>query len=529
MSIKRKFAITALCLLPIIAGAFALQDRNTRDAGALLGQVLNLVSRDFVDTVDQSELYRKAAKGLVSELKDPYTTLMEPKAAANFQIQTRGQYGGIGMEILNVQGFITVQTVFPGTPAEAGGVQEGDRILFIDTMNAQGWTEDQASTAMKGEPGTKVTVKFGRPGVATPIPVTFTRKIIHVPAVRYSMMLDGNIGYVPLTNFNETATKEVAEAVNRLQKEGAKGIVLDLRGNPGGLLPQAIGMSNLFLPNGEEIASVRGRGKSDVYTAPSEPLTTTVPITVLTDGRTASASEIVAGALQDHDRALVIGTTSFGKGLVQTIYKLDGGWELKMTTAKWYTPSGRSIQKERKIDAQGRFVEVEPDSIENEKTRKARPAFKSDSGRIVYGGGGITPDVIVQNDTLTTAEQKLMTVLAPKGPAVLGLMSNYAVELQSQIKPGFVVKKEWRDELYNRVSGLGVKVDRTLWEAGGTEIDRLLAQRIARHVYGDSTAKRLDLKDDAQLLMALELMKQASTQKELFAAAQRKTASVSNR
>jgi len=184
----------------------------------------------------------------------------------------------------------------------------------------------------------------------------------------------------------------VADAVTRLQKDGAKGVVLDMRGNPGGILEQSIQMSNLFLKNGQEIVSVRGRGAApQSYGTSGNASFPTIPLTVLTDEGSASASEIVAGALQDHDRALVVGSTSFGKGLVQTLFPLDGGYALKITTAKWYTPSGRSIQRERKFE-NGRFVEEKPDSAETEAKKKARPAYKSDAGRIVYGGGGIEPD-----------------------------------------------------------------------------------------------------------------------------------------
>ena len=216
-----------------------------------------------------------------------------------------------------------------------------------------------------------------------------------------------------------------------------KGLILDLRGNGGGYLEQSGTVANLFLKKGVEISSVRGRaGFQEVLTANDNPIAPTVPLVVLTDGRTASASEIVAGALQDHDRAVILGTTSFGKGLVQTVYPLEGGYALKMTTAKWYTPSGRSIQKERKLLPDGSFVEVLPDSMETDSVRKSSPKFKSDGGRIVYGGGAVTPDVIVQPDTLTTSEQKLLNALAPKAQIVRSTLINYAVEQKGKVQPG---------------------------------------------------------------------------------------------
>src|SRR5512141_2980350 len=494
MSNPRKFALVSLVLIPLLAGGFVIQQKEQRDGARLLDQVLQIVSGRYVDSVGAAALYEKAARGLVRELNDPYSVLLSPKELANFNAQTGGRYGGVGMEIGEVQGFITVQRVFPHTPAEQGGVMEGDRIVQIDTANARGWTTAQASDALKGTPGTKVSVKFLRAGVAEPIPVTFTRANVRIPAVPYAILLDGNVGYIPLQQFNETATDELEASTKRLIGEGAKGLIVDLRGNGGGYLDQSASVANLFLNRGQEISSVRGRGgDQQVFYATDQPAAPNIPLVILTDGRTASASEIVAGALQDHDRALIVGTTSFGKGLVQTVYPLDGGYALKMTTAKWYTPSGRSIQKERKLLPDGEFVEVLPDSMETDSVRKSRPKFKSDAGRIVYGGGAVTPDVIVQPDTLTSEEQKLLNALAPKAQVVRSTLINYAVEQKGKVQPNFVVSKAWRDEFYNRLVAQGVKVDKAQFEAGGSEIDRLLGSSIARIAFGDSTAKRRDI------------------------------------
>ena len=522
MSKPRKFALVSLVLIPLLAGGFVVQQQEARDGARLLDQVLSIVSARFVDSVGPANLYEKAARGLVRELNDPYSVLLSPKELATFNAQTGGRYGGVGMEIGEVQGFITVQRVFPHTPAEQAGVMEGDRIINIDTANARGWTTGQASDALKGTPGTKVSVKFLRAGVAEPIPVTFTRANVRIPAVPYAIMLDGNIGYIPLQQFNETATDELEASAKRLIGEGAKGIIVDLRGNGGGYLEQSASVANLFLNRGQEISSVRGRGgDQQVFYATDQPSAPNIPLIILTDGRTASASEIVAGALQDHDRALIVGTTSFGKGLVQTVYPLDGGYALKMTTAKWYTPSGRSIQKERKLLPDGEFVEVLPDSMETDSVRKSRPKFKSDGGRIVYGGGAVTPDIIVQPDTLTTDEQKLLNLLAPKAQVVRATLINYAVEHKNQVRPNFVVTKQWHDEFYNRLVAQGVKVEKQQYDAGGSEIDRLLGSAIARIAFGDSTERRRQVPEDAQLRRALQVLRQSGSQRDLFALAER--------
>src|SRR5689334_20674503 len=231
MTNRRKLLIAGLVAAPLLAGGFVMQQKDEQDGARLLDQVLQIVSGRFVDSVGAAALYEKAARGLVRELNDPYSVLLSPKELATFNAQTGGRYGGVGMEIGEVQGFITVQRVFPHTPAEQAGVMEGDRIVQIDTANARGWTTSQASDALKGTPGTKVAVKFLRAGVAEPIPVTFTRANVRIPAVPYAIMLDGNVGYIPLQQFNETATDELEASTKRLIGEGAKGIIVDLRGN----------------------------------------------------------------------------------------------------------------------------------------------------------------------------------------------------------------------------------------------------------------------------------------------------------
>lgn len=521
---RRSFAAAAagIVALPLVAGGFLLQSRQVRDGARLFDQVLGYVSDRFVDTLDTGTLYEKAARGLVHELKDPYTVLMSPKELQSFQRTTGGRYGGVGMQIEDQQGLITVSRVFPNTPAENAGILEGDKIVQIDTQSTRGWKLQQVSNTLIGTPGTKVNVKFARPGVTEPIQVRFTRAVIHIPAVPYALMLDNKVGYIPLQQFNETATTEVQRALKRLTAEGARSLVLDLRGNPGGYFDQSQTVSNLFLKPGLEIVSVRGRAtEPQTYVSKDEPVAPTIPVVILTDGGTASASEIVAGALQDHDRALIVGTTSFGKGLVQSVFNLDGGYAIKMTTAKWFTPVGRSIQKERKLLPSGEFVEVHPDSLESDSARKARPAYRSDAGRIVYGGGAITPDIIVKPDTLTTPEQALAKALAPKAQEAYVTLSSYALELKPTVTRSFTVKPEWRGEFYTRLRAAGIQIDRAQYDAGSAYIDRLLDRRVSRLAFGDSTAKRREIPDDVQLRRALEILERAPTQQELFVIAAR--------
>ena len=299
MSRSRKVIATiAILVVPVFVGGFLVQARTSHAGALLLDQVLSLVSDRYVDTLEASAIYEKAAHGLVRELNDPYSQLFTPKEYKAFNTNTGGHYGGIGMQIEDQQGWITISKVFPNTPAEAAGVREGDRIVLVDTLPTRGWSLQQTSDYLTGIPGTKVKVRFARPGVSQPIDFQFTRAVIRIPAVPYALMLTGNIGYVPLLLFSETAAAEVSAAVQSLMKQGAKGLILDERGNPGGILDQSLTVSNLFLTDGQEILSVRGRaGATQTLVAKGAPVIPSAPIIVLTDGGTASAAEIVAGAL----------------------------------------------------------------------------------------------------------------------------------------------------------------------------------------------------------------------------------------
>jgi carboxyl-terminal processing protease len=520
---SRKFALAAVFGLPLLAGAFIVGSRSTRDSARLFDQVLQYVSVRYVDSLGTSELYEKAARGLVREIQDPYAALYSPKELSEFTASTGGRYGGLGMLVEDQEGVVVVSRVYPHTPAEAGGVHEGDRIIGVEDRTTRGLKLGQVTDLLKGTPGTVVNVTFGRPGVAQPIPMKFTRAVIRIPAVPYAILLDTKTGYIPLYQFNETAAQEVTEAVARLQKEGAKSLVIDLRGNGGGIVDEAIEISNLFLKPGVEIASVRGReGPPQLFTSRGQPLAPTIPLVIMIDGYTASASEIVAGALQDHDRALLVGTRSFGKGLVQSLYQLDGGWALKLTTAKWYTPSGRSIQKERKV-VDGQLVE-EPDSVEGDSAKPFRPVvFHSDGGRVVYGGGTIAPDVVVKPDTLSGVEQRFLKAVTPKSQEFYVVLYNYSMGLKDGVRPDFTVTPAWRNELFDRLTAASVKLNRALYDSAAPEVDRLLGDRVARFAFGDSTAKRRELADDSQLMAALALLRQVPTQHDLFLIAERQS------
>jgi carboxyl-terminal processing protease len=293
-----------------------------------------------------------------------------------------------------------------------------------------------------------------------------------------------------------------------------------MRDNGGGIVEQALAVSSLFLGDGQSIVDVRSRNTPDeIARASTEHLRAQPPLVVLTDGGTASASEIVAGALQDHDRALVVGTTSFGKGLVQSLFPLDGGYALKITTGKWYTPSGRSIHRERTLLPDGRLVEARPDSLETEAQKRQRPKYSSDGGRTVYGGGGITPDVIVPDDTLLTTEQEFYRSLAPKAQPFITVLNQYALDLKGTARGDFTITPAWRAELRRRLSVAGIMIDQKYEPAAMRILDRELDRRVSRLVLGDAGARRRSVTDDHQLARAIALLSSARSQDALFAAA----------
>ncbi len=488
----------------------------------LFEQVFSLVRERSVDSLGNDALYEKAARGLVHSLGDPYAELYSREELASFNRESLGgAYGGLGLQIEDHTGHPTIVRVFPHSPAAAGGLRPGDEILSVDSAVVRGWSLDKVSRALLGAPGTPIQLSVGRLGLETPIRGRFIRESVHVPSVPYAMMLDGQIGYVELQIFSESAAQEVNLALSRLIHAGARGIVLDVRGNGGGAVDQALAVTNFFLPEGTELASVRERvGPPEIYHAVRQPLTTTIPVAVLIDGGSASATEIVAGALQDHDRALIVGTTSFGKGLVQSVFSLDGGYSLKLTTGRWYTPSGRSIQKPRKLLPNGQLVEVKPDSAEPDSVRRQRPVFHSDAGRTEYGGGAITPDLTVMADTLDDAERAFVTAIGPASNGAYLATYTLAREIeQTGVQPGFTIQPAWRDSLFHRFQDAKVPIARAQFDAAQRLVDRLLAERISEMAFPDSIAFRRRAADDLQLARSIDLLRKAHTQADLFAAA----------
>ena len=369
-----------------------------------LNKVLSEVNRKYVEDVDPTELTDAALNG-IRNILDPHTTVFSPKDYESLKVSMEGKFGGVGITISLRDNILTVISPLSGTPAFRLGIRAGDRIRKIDGKDTKGLSLDEAVNKLRGKIGTDVTVSIEREGVPDLMDFTITRAEIIVHAVPYYGMVSKDIGYIKLATFSDKTTSDVENALKSLQKQGMKKIILDMRYNPGGLLNQAIEISELFLKQGNVIVSTRGRTqKTESHARKNGIVKQDVPMVVLLNQGSASAAEIVSGALQDWDRALIIGKTSFGKGSVQTIFPLDNqGNALKLTTAFYYLPFGRCINKPENGIKGLKLMEEEYAAEEGDEkadTTKKDTAkvdtFYTNNGRMMFGGGGITPDVEVE-------------------------------------------------------------------------------------------------------------------------------------
>lgn len=374
-------------------------------------QGMELIREHFFDEPSYELLTRTAVSGMLRTL-DPHSNFYDRKAFEETRNDQRSQYYGIGASIQQRYGGVYIMEPFKDTPAARAGLRYGDLIIAIDDKNTERWDSDQVRNNLRGELGTEVKVTVRRAGVEKPLTFTLERGAVDLPSISGHYMLKPGVGYIALSRgFHSTTSDELTAALANLKAQGMQQLLLDLRGNPGGFLEQAIRVSDKFLQRGQAVVSVREReGRSTErnrdYTAEAG-APENVPLTILIDEGTASASEIVAGAMQDHDRALIVGENSFGKGLVQTIFNLPEGCGLTLTTARYYTPSGRLIQRDY---SNGSSYEYHFRRTANAAAvTNQRDTRNTDLGRVVYGGGGIEPDVKVASATITQGQFQLWT------------------------------------------------------------------------------------------------------------------------
>ena len=386
---NRKYRSLAAATLVAAAAITIFAARNDFGLGRNMEITVNMMrelSLNYVDEVDPDKLMEGAAAGMVSDL-DPYTEYIPEKGMQDFELLTTGKYGGIGALIRQKEDYVRIAQPYQGSPADLAGLKIGDKILAIDGQDAKGFTTEQVSSRLKGEPGSKVRVEVEHLDGSKQTAV-IRRERIAIPGVPYVGWVADGIGYIRHSDFTEGCYEEMRAAVERLRKEGElKGLVLDYRSNGGGIMQEAIKILGMFVPKGTEVLSTKGRSEDSkqVFRTSSEPVLPDLPLVVLVNGSSASAAEIVAGALQDLDRAVLIGQRSFGKGLVQSTRPLGYNTMLKLTTAKYYIPSGRCIQAIDYSHSQEGDIRTVPDSLISEFTTRA--------GRKVYDGGGIMPDI----------------------------------------------------------------------------------------------------------------------------------------
>ena len=389
-------AILAVVLSALAGGFFgsnllARQD-DVRQQYRIFTAALAAIEREYVETVPSDRLVYGAIEGMLKTL-DPHSSFFDPRQYNQLRERQQGSYYGLGIQIQVLEGDITVMSIFEGSPAYKKGLRRGDIIARIEGEDAKGWTADKAVSRLKGPKGTKVNISLRRRGYEGLIDLEVERDEVNITTVRGAFMIDDQTGYLKLADFSETSDDEVGRALAALTDKGMKRLVFDLRDNPGGPLDQAIRVSNRFLDKGELVVYTDGRvaNSRQKYWADQESVYTEIPLVVLVNRNSASASEIVSGAIQDHDRGLVVGETTFGKALVQSVYRISGGAGLALTTGRYYTPSGRMIQR----PWDGSFDEYLTYSLREQTAPRPHSAAdekRTDAGRKVYSGGGIEPD-----------------------------------------------------------------------------------------------------------------------------------------
>jgi carboxyl-terminal processing protease len=477
--------------------------------------ILTTLSDWSPEPVSPEKFVYASIHGLLARL-DPHTAFLEPDDYAAMREKQQGSFFGLGIQIQKRMGRITVIAPMEGTPAYKMGVRAGDIIAAIeDEEIKEDASTDEVVRKLRGPKGTQVTITIRRPGIDEPIKMTITRAEIPTLSVPYAFLLGPETGYILLRDFTHTSSHELTAAIEKLEKQGMKRLMLDLRGNPGGVLDQAVDVADVFLPKGSKVVYTRGRTPSSAqdFYAPGDGVHYGKPLVVLVNRGSASASEIVAGAIQDHDRGLVVGQRSWGKGLVQSVYTLPYGAGLALTTARYYTPSGRWIQRDYS-DLLAYVNPSDPDAPGSEKngeeTRKSGQPFYTDAGRVVYAAGGITPDVLVKNNW---GDSKLLTQLLARN-----LFFNFAVEWLAkhpETSTDFTVTPALREDFFRFVESSKYSTVEDLkrqWNEDPSRnlVDLAIRIEIANAKFGLEAGRRVQVSGDMQVQKALTLFDEAA-------------------
>jgi carboxyl-terminal processing protease len=441
---------------------------------------------------------------------DPHTSFLEPKEYADMQDRQKGSFYGLGILVTKRNDQVTVITPLEGTPAARLGIRAGDVISEVEGVATDDISLDEVVKRLKGPKGTTVHIKIMRVGMKEPIPLSIVRAAIPTNSISNMLMLKPGVGYIRIKDFTATTVRELDEAIDKLKGQGMQKLVLDLRQNPGGLLDAAVGVADHFLDKGQMIVYTKGRTPDSAqdYLAPGKHQKVDMPLVVLVNRGSASASEIVSGAIQDHDRGLVVGETSWGKGLVQSVYTLQYGAGLALTTSKYYTPSGRNIQRDYSSFYDYYVADESDDGTNAEMPLKDRKQYKTETGRVVYGGGGITPDVFVKPAPLTRTTQIL---------EVRSAIFNYGVDYAAKhpdVTKDVAVTQATIDDFVNFAASKDIAPRADIVEAlqkpnDRRYIERALKAEIIAAKFGYDASYPYRLQGDMQVEKALELFPEA--------------------
>ncbi|MBC7563264.1 MAG: S41 family peptidase [Gemmatimonadaceae bacterium] len=526
MNTRRSLTVVTILGVAMASGGW-IMGRSLRaeaptvvDGRRLFQQVMETVQAQFVDSLPADSLWKEATLGMVDELNDPHSVFLVADRLKRFREQTTGQYAGLGLRVDVRDGWITVIAPLPGSPSEAAGLATGDRIVKIDALDTKGLTADEALLKLRGAPLSRVVLTVERLGVDGRLTFTLVRQVIHVRAVQRVAMLPTRVGYLDVSVFSDSTADEVAAGVDSLVRMGMQSLVLDLRGNPGGLVEQGAAVSDLFLDPGQVIVTLRGRTSESnrTFTDRLPQQWPRLPIIVLVDHGSASAAEIVAGALQDHDRAVVVGSTTYGKGSAQSVFDAGTAGALKLTTSRWFTPNGRSISiRPRSAEAQlaTRRGGTAADSLTSEADSMVvkREAFRTDRGRIVYGSGGITPDVIARDSAAIEQGAALQSALGRAVPIFRDALTAFARQQKSSgssaSSTAFMVTPQMRATLLAGVRARGAVVPDSAFESNAGVVNRLIGYEVARYVFGRDAEFTRRTADDPVMQRALTLLRDA--------------------
>ncbi len=533
-SLRATFASVALIGVSALAGSLfggkAQAAADTRDVHMKrYSEILAAIENNYAEEVDASKPVAFSIREMLRTL-DPHSSFFEVKEFSTLQERQKGSYFGLGITIVSIDGRITVVSPFEGSPAHRLGIRAGDIIVGIENEDARGMDIDAVVKRLRGPKGSQVRVKLEREGYAQPLEFTVVRDEIPIHAVPYSFMVSKDVGYIRLVDFNETTAcrpsepagceRDLEKALRTLKEQGATSYVLDIRDNPGGLLDMAFSVSNLFLKKGQMVVYTKGRYKRDEssYITENDSPWSSMPLVVMTSRHSASASEIVAGAIQDHDRGLIVGERTFGKGLVQTIWPLRSvrGYALSLTTARYYTPSGRCIQR----DYGSTVLEDYYAGPRDRPTCAQGPgeAKLTDAGRKVFGGDGIAPDYCVEPEKPSPVVSRLIARQAFVGfsrryasaenaggtdVAGAGSRPDVATGKVTLVSRDFEVTPEVLADFRAFVHEKQLRVDDRELDENREVVSRLILEEVLRQVFGEGEARRRTFKWDVQFQKAL--------------------------